>query len=113
MQLRINVRSHAAIHPHTSTHQHTTASQVDTDFDGKPDYLDDDDDDDGIPDNSDHDRNGDGILDKFQDKDGVDNFLNSFFYSIKFGQMLKRLFPVLLKSSALHKLFDWTKSFWF
>ena len=45
--------------------------KVDTDFDGKPDYLDDDDDNDGVLDGNDLDKNGDGILDKFQDKDAV------------------------------------------
>ena len=38
---------------------------VDTDEDGIPDYLDDDDDNDGIPDYLDEDADGNGILDRY------------------------------------------------
>ena len=44
---------------------------VDSDGDGIPDYIDDDDDNDGIPDYLDEDADDNGILDKYEDEDGV------------------------------------------
>ena len=41
---------------------------VDSDGDGVPDYLDDDDDNDGIPDHVDHDQDGDGVPDSLEGK---------------------------------------------
>lgn len=48
-----------------------SAEERDTDGDGIPDHLDDDDDNDGIPDHLDDDDDGDGILD-VEDEDHID-----------------------------------------
>ena len=42
---------------------------LDTDEDGIPDYLDDDDDNDGIPDYLDEDADGNGLLDRYTSLD--------------------------------------------